>query len=187
MLETKRSVGFARECIGGPWNSGQITKGDKYKVQFSPFSIQKSTFNFSLAPFFFSCLKDNYVIWELISSTQYSFLRQAFTSCFLVALTMQSTVFCSKGITASLLESQVLVNIVQQDIFIIAQIPHSRVITASSSFVFFSFLNKTKIGHKSQCFSNILWRYQISEWLKSMKNSAKNLRHDLMSSSALHW
>lgn len=53
MLETKRGVGFARECIGGPWNSRQITKGDKYKVQFSPFSIQKSTFNFSLAPFFF--------------------------------------------------------------------------------------------------------------------------------------
>lgn len=135
MLDTKRGVGFARECIGGPWNSRQITKGDKYKVQFSPFSIQKSTFNFSLAPFF-SCLKDNFVIWELISSTQYSFLRQAFTSCFLVALTMQSTVFCSKGITDSLLESQVLVNIVHQDIFIIAQIPHSRVITASSSFFF---------------------------------------------------
>lgn len=136
MLETKRGVGFARECTDGRWKSRQITKGDKYKVQFSPFSIQKSTFNFSLAPFFFSCLRNNFVIWELISSTQYSFLRQAFTASFLVALTMKSTVFSSKGITDSLLESQVLVNIVQQDTFIIAQIPHFRVITASSSFFF---------------------------------------------------
>ena len=134
-METKRGVGFAREYTGDPWNSRRITKGDKYKVQLSPFSVQKSTFTFSLAPFLF-CLRDNFVIWELISSTQYSFLRKAFTSCFLVALTMQSTVFSSKRITDSLLESQVLVTIVQQDIFIIAQIPHSRVITALSSFFF---------------------------------------------------